>query len=139
MGTMTKGLIRVAGLLAAVIALAFAGEAWADHHAVKVAKSDKVGSFLTDTKGMALYTFKKDSQDKSACAGDCVTKWPLYYREKVAATGDLKESDFGTITRDDGQKQTTYKHMPLYYFAGDKAPGDTNGEGVREVWNVAKP
>jgi Secreted repeat of unknown function len=33
-------------------------------------------SYLTGAKGMALYTFKKDTSVKSACAGDCVTNWP---------------------------------------------------------------
>jgi predicted lipoprotein with Yx(FWY)xxD motif len=106
---------------------------------VKVAKDDKLGSFLTDAKGMTLYTFKKDSAGKSACAGPCVDKWPLYYREKVGLSGDLKADDFGTITRDDGKKQTTFKKMPLYYFAGDKAANETKGQGVNDVWYVAKP
>jgi hypothetical protein len=88
---------------------------------------------------MALYVFKKDSPGKSACAGECVAKWPLYYREKVDAGGAVKESDFATITREDGKKQTTYKGMPLYFFAGDKAPGDTNGHGVRDVWSSPGP
>jgi predicted lipoprotein with Yx(FWY)xxD motif len=124
---------------AALFLAASTGTALADHHAVKIASKDKVGSYLTDAKGMALYVFKKDSAGKSACTGDCVAKWPLYYREKVGAGGTLKESDFATITREDGQKQTTYKGLPLYYFAGDKAPQDTNGQGVREVWFVAAP
>jgi predicted lipoprotein with Yx(FWY)xxD motif len=130
---------RFAAAVALAIAFTIAAPARADHHTVKVAKGDKVGSYLTDAKGMALYVFKKDSPGKSACAGDCVAKWPLYFREKVGASGDVKESDFATITREDGQKQTTYKGMPLYYFAGDKAPGDTTGQGVREVWSVAQP
>ena len=115
------------------------GTALADHHAVKVAAAKAGGSYLTDAKGMALYVFKKDAPGKSACAGDCVAKWPLYFREKVGAGGGLKESDFGTITRDDGQKQTTYKGMPLYYFAGDKAANETNGQGVKDVWFLAGP
>lgn len=105
---------------------------------VKVATKDKVGSYLTDAKGMSLYTFKKDWPGKSACAGACVTRWPLFHAEKVAAAG-LEASDFATITRGDGQKQTTYKGMPLYYFVGDNAPGDTNGHEVKEVWYLAKP
>lgn len=88
---------------------------------------------------MTLYVFKKDSPEKSACAGDCVTKWPLYYRKKVGVSGNLEAVDFGTITREDAKKQTTYKDMPLYYFAADKAASDTNGQGVKEVWFVATP
>ena len=52
--------------------------------------------------------------------------------EKVAAKDGLKDADFGTITRADGKKQTTYKGMPLYFFVGDKAAGDTNGQGVKD-------
>ena len=106
---------------------------------VKVASKKEVGSYLTDAKGMTLYVFKKDSPGKSACAGDCLVRWPIYFREKVAASGGPKESDFATITREDGQKQTTYKGLPLYYFAGDKAAADTNGQGVKDVWVVASP
>jgi predicted lipoprotein with Yx(FWY)xxD motif len=130
---------RIFAAVALATALAAAGSARADHHAVKVAKSDQAGAYLADAKGMALYVFKKDSPGKSACAGDCVAKWPLYHREKVGAGPGLKESDFATITRDDGQKQTTYKGMPLYYFAGDQAPSDTKGQGVRDVWYLATP
>jgi len=133
----TRNIVRfvsVAGLW-----LALAGTALADHHVVKVAKGDKVGSYLTDAKGMTLYVFKKDSAGKSACAGPCVASWPVYFREKVGVTGDLKDADFGTITREDGQKQTTYKGMPLYYFGADKSPGETKGQGFKELWNVAAP
>lgn len=129
--------VLVRGAVTAVV-LVLAGSAWAMHHEVKVAKG-KDGSYLTDAKGMALYTFKKDTPGKSACAGDCVTRWPLYHQEKVGVTGDLKASDFATITREDGKKQTTYKGMPLYYFADDKAPGDTKGQGAKDVWYLAKP
>jgi predicted lipoprotein with Yx(FWY)xxD motif len=134
-----KPIQRLASLLVALASLLVAVPALADHHAVKVAKKDPIGSYLTDTKGMTLYTFKKDSPGKSACEGPCVEKWPLYYREAVAAKDGLKAEDFATITRADGQKQTTYKGMPLYYFAGDKAAGDTAGQGVKEVWTAAAP
>jgi predicted lipoprotein with Yx(FWY)xxD motif len=29
--------------------------------------------------------------------------------------------------------------MPLYYFAEDKAAGETKGQGFKEVWFLAKP
>ena len=132
-----KMALRLATMLA--VSLLFAGAAYADHHTVKVATKEKVASYLTDAKGMTLYVFKKDSPGKSACVADCVTKWPVYYREKVGVSGNLKADDFATITRDDGQKQTTYKGLPLYYFAADKAPSDTNGQGVKDAWFVATP
>jgi predicted lipoprotein with Yx(FWY)xxD motif len=134
--TMFRSRVRLA---VAVLALLASPAARAADDQVKVSKKSDVGSYLTDAKGMALYVFKKDGPGKSACAGDCVAKWPLYYREKVAPTGGPSASDFGTITREDGKKQTTYKGLPLYYFAGDKAPSDTNGQGVKEVWVVAAP
>jgi predicted lipoprotein with Yx(FWY)xxD motif len=100
---------------------------------------DGVGSYLADAKGMTLYWFKKDSPGKSACAGPCVERWPIYYRDAVAAGEGTKPEDFGTITREDGKKQTTFRGYPLYYWAGDKAKGDTTGQGVNNVWYVIDP
>jgi predicted lipoprotein with Yx(FWY)xxD motif len=134
-----KTITKIAVLAVVAVAFLSAGIALADHHAVKVATKDGVGSFLTDIRGMTLYTFKKDTPGKSACEGECVAKWPLYYVEQAAAKDGLKDADFGTITRADGRKQTTYKGMPLYFFAGDKAAGDTNGQGEKDVWYVANP
>jgi predicted lipoprotein with Yx(FWY)xxD motif len=128
--------------MGAAVVLGFvlaAGIALAEHHAVKVAKKDGVGSYLTDIKGMTLYSFKKDTPGKSACEGECVAKWPVYYVETVAAKDGLDAANFGTITRADGKKQTTYKGMPLYYFVGDKAAGDKAGQGVKDVWYVVSP
>jgi hypothetical protein len=29
--------------------------------------------------------------------------------------------------------------MPLYYYSGDKKPGDANGQGIGGVWFVLNP
>jgi hypothetical protein len=47
----------------------------------------------------------------------------------VTASNGAKAADLGTITRSDGTKQVTYDGHPLYYFAGDSGPGQTNGQG----------
>jgi predicted lipoprotein with Yx(FWY)xxD motif len=49
-------------------------------------------------------------------------------------TGDL-----GTITATDGSTQITLNGLPLYYFKGDSAPGDVNGQAVQNVWWVVSP
>ena len=109
------------------------------HHAVKIQEKGGIGKYLTDTEGKALYWFKKDSPGKSACMGSCLEKWPIYYRETVAAPKEIKAEDFGTITREDGKKQTTFRGYPLYYWINDKQPGETTGQGVNNVWLVINP
>jgi predicted lipoprotein with Yx(FWY)xxD motif len=125
--------------MCAVLSLALAGTALADHHVVKLSEKVGVGKFLTDSKGMTLYIFKKDSPGKSVCAGPCVEMWPLYSREKVEVPEGVNAGDFGTITREDGKMQSTYKGWPLYYYVGDKASGDVHGQGLWDAWFVANP
>ena len=134
---MRKG--AVLNAMCAVLFMALAGVALADNHAVKLSGKDGVGKFFTDAKGMTLYIFKKDSPGKSVCVGPCVVKWPLYFRANVSVPEGVTAGDFGTITREDGKPQTTYKGWPLYYFEGDKAPGDVKGQGAGDVWFVANP
>ncbi|PKN89475.1 MAG: hypothetical protein CVU51_00105 [Deltaproteobacteria bacterium HGW-Deltaproteobacteria-1] len=127
-------LLVIVGMMALGI-----GVAMGMHHAVKIQEKNGIGKYLTDTEGNTLYTFKKDSPGKSACTGPCLEKWPIYYRETVAAPKGTKASDFGTITREDGKTQTTFRGYPLYYWINDKKPGETTGQGVKNVWFVINP
>ena len=88
---------------------------------------------LTDANDMTLYIFVKDTPGKSNCNGKCAEAWPPLMAE--SATGE----NFSIITRDDGSKQLAYKKMPLYLWVRDQKPGDTTGEGVGNVWLVARP
>ena len=106
---------------------------------VKLASDSTLGSILTDSEGKTLYFFSKDTKDTSECLGGCVSVWPIFYSENLVVDNGLNASDFETITRTDGEIQTTYKGWPLYYFANDNATGDTNGENVNNVWFTAKP
>lgn len=126
----------IAGVVAALM---FATLAIAAN--VEVKAKDGIGNYLTDDKGMTLYLFKKDTAGKSVClaANGCLEKWPIYYVDKVEPGGGVNAGAFATITRDDGKKQTTFNGLPLYYFFKDKAPGDTNGQGVNNVWYVVAP
>ena len=97
------------------------------------------GNYIVDDKGRTLYFFTRDVAGDSKCTGGCLNSWPVFYQEQVSVSPGLLSSDFGTITRDDGKKQTTYKGWPLYYFSSDANPGDTKGEGVNKVWFIARP
>lgn len=97
------------------------------------------GNYIVDSKGKTLYLFTKDVMGDSNCTGSCLTIWPVFYQEKIAVSSGLEPSDFGTISRDDGNKQTTYKGWPLYYFTSDVNPGDIKGEGINKIWFIARP
>lgn len=92
------------------------------------------GEVLTDSKGMTLYTFDKDSAGKSVCNGGCATAWPPLR----AGDGAKAEGDYSIVTRDDGSKQWAYKGLPLYLWVNDKMPGDKTGDGVGGNWRIAK-
>lgn len=119
--------------------LGLAIPAFAMHQAVKVQQNDVVGKYLTDTEGITLYWFKNDEPGKSNCAGSCLMRWPGFYDEKVAVPDGIAMEDFGTITRNDGEKQTTFRGYPLYYWINDMKAGDTAGNGIKGVWSVVNP
>ena len=87
------------------------------------------GAFLTNGSGRTVYLWAKDGMNMSACSGACAAAWPpVPATGTLTATGGAKASDLGTITRSDGTKQVTYDGHPLYYFVGDSAAGQTNGQ-----------
>jgi predicted lipoprotein with Yx(FWY)xxD motif/plastocyanin len=107
-------------------------------YTVKTASMPGVGDYLVDGKGMTLYYFTKDLIGKSNAAGNVLSSWPVFNPAGFVVPPSLNAADFGTITRDDGGKQATYKGWPLYYYAKDKAPGDMLGEAVGGVWFIIK-
>ncbi len=125
--------------LLALFAMWSATAVFAVEYDVKISEKDGLGKFLTDRKGMTLYIFKNDIPNESRCTGGCIGRWPVFYVKNLKAAAGLNEKDFGVITRDSGNKQLTYKGMPLYYFQQDKKPGDTTGQGLNDVWFVANP
>jgi predicted lipoprotein with Yx(FWY)xxD motif len=94
------------------------------------ASNSGLGRILVDAQGRTVYLFRKDAGTKSACTGACATAWPPVLSAGAPAAGSgINASLLGTTVRSDGQRQVTYNGHPLYLFAGDQAPGDTNGEG----------
>jgi predicted lipoprotein with Yx(FWY)xxD motif len=108
--------------------------------ALKTAKG-KAGIWLTNSAGRSLYLYTKDKGTTSECYGACAKAWPpLTTTGKVTISGKFTVShDLGVTTRTNGTKQVTYGGHPLYYFAGDSAPGQTKGEGVEKTWFLIGP
>ncbi len=104
-----------------------------------LANDSNLGSYLVNQDGRALYFFSRDVNGSSACEDGCLNAWPVYYQADFEIGSGLSQSDFGTITRADGEKQTTFKGWPLYYYSGDNGANEINGEGIGKEWFVAKP
>ena len=100
-----------------------------------------LGKIIVDAQGKTLYYFANDipASGASSCNGQCAVVWPIFSASTIVVSSPLDPADFGSITRADGSKQTTYYGWPLYYYQGDTKAGDTNGENVLKVWFVVKP
>jgi predicted lipoprotein with Yx(FWY)xxD motif len=105
---------------------------------VQLTNNTKFGSIITDNLGQSLYFFADDANGTSACNGQCLTFWPIFYKDNLMIGAGLNATDFGVITRSDGLKQSTFRGWPLYYFKNDKSAGDTNGDGVDSTWFIGK-
>jgi predicted lipoprotein with Yx(FWY)xxD motif len=105
--------------------------------------SSSLGTFLVDAKGRALYLWAADHGAMSTCSGACAQAWPpLTTAGMPKASGAARASLLGTIKRADGTREVTYAGHPLYYFAGDSAPKQTNGQGSNSFgspWWVVSP
>jgi predicted lipoprotein with Yx(FWY)xxD motif len=117
-----------------------APEAASSEPTIDVASRPSLGQYLVDGKGFTLYIFTKDGSDQSNCNASCLAKWPPLLTEGSPILGvGTDDSKIGSTLLADGRRIVTYNHMPLYYYAGDANPGDTNGQGVGSVWYVINP
>ncbi|ADZ89613.1 lipoprotein [Marinomonas mediterranea] len=98
-----------------------------------VKQTTEIGTVWATSKGMTLYTFDMDKDNRSNCNGRCAKAWPPLLAAKNAKTNGV----FSTITRNDGTKQWTLNGEPLYTWIKDKKSGDTTGDGVKGVWHAA--
>ncbi|MDB5526649.1 MAG: hypothetical protein JWM58_4412 [Rhizobium sp.] len=94
----------------------------------------KMGKAFADEKGMILYTFDKDTKDKSNCDMDCLKMWPAFH----AGDNAKAEGEWSLVKAADGKEMWAYEGKPLYTFVKDKKAGETNGDGVGGVWHLAK-
>ncbi|MFI5683487.1 SCO0930 family lipoprotein [Streptomyces sp. NPDC051636] len=110
---------------------------------LSVRKDAKLGDIVVDKNGMTVYRFIKDKawpKSVSNCTGACLEKWPAVAEVDAGDTKGVEKKGLMGFTRsDNGQKQMTVDCWPIYTFSGDKAPGDTNGQGVGGTWYAVSP
>lgn len=120
-------------LLLTLALAALAGPAFAQAP-VKTVKTDK-GEVVAADNGMTLYTFKNDKDGVSNCYDACANNWPPF----IAASGAKADGAYSLVTRKDGALQWAKDGKPLYFWVKDMKEGDATGDGVKGVWDAARP
>ena len=103
-------------------------------------ETTRAGQILATSRGLTLYYYSEDQphSGKSACTGTCATAWPPLAAPVKAPAGVHLPGPLGMITRPGGVRQVTLNGYPLYLYAGDKAPGQSAGNGIEGHWHVIK-
>lgn len=91
----------------------------------------KAGGYtvLVDGNGMTIYSLSAEKEKGRFLCIDakCLSAWRPVPGQAEGVDG------LTTVARPDGRQQAAYKGHPLYTFSGDKAKGDINGQGVKDV------
>jgi predicted lipoprotein with Yx(FWY)xxD motif len=127
-------------LMAVLAAATVANAATTGKNTISV-QPGEYGDYLVNETGFSLYYFHNDAPGNgtSTCYGACSELWPPFYVDSISVPAGLNETDFSTIDRTDGKMQVTFKGWPLYLFSEDKAPGEINGQGYKNLWGVVSP
>ncbi len=103
--------------------------------------STPLGNVAAGKTGHTAYVFDLDHQGtkKSACTGACAQAWPKITfkgtaKTKIKAVG--VQGKLSSIAAGKGKRQATLNGWPLYYYVGDAAAGQANGQGSGGIWWV---
>jgi predicted lipoprotein with Yx(FWY)xxD motif len=105
-------------------------------------RNGPLGQYLTDAHGRSLYRFMADTGTTSTCYGPCAATWPPLLANGTPTAGPGVTGKVTTTQRTDGGTQVVYAGHPLYLYVADKAPGQTNGQGLNingGLWWLVKP
>ena len=112
-------------------------------YSIGVAYKPSIGIYLTNSTGFTLY-FRSTDTPKSGtttCNTDvCEKNWPAFYTSALTLAPGLQISaTFDTITPYNSTKIVTFDGYALFYWMGDKSPGDTLGQGVGHFYVATAP
>jgi predicted lipoprotein with Yx(FWY)xxD motif len=95
------------------------------------------GTILVTPQGLTLYALSGEGGGKFICSSSACTQiWHPLTVHVSTVSGPV--GSLSTVKRPEGTTQVTYRGQPLYTFAQDSAPGEANGQGVKDVgtWSV---
>ena len=103
--------------------------------------TDNLGPHITGEDGKTLYLRTSDPAGGSSCTGGCAGTWPPFTLDagETVTAGAGVTGTLTTFARADGSMQVAINGHALYYYAGDSAAGQSNGEGIGGVWFVVEP
>jgi predicted lipoprotein with Yx(FWY)xxD motif len=130
------GVLAIAAIAALIIALSggstSAKQPVAPGSAVSL-KQTAIGKTLVDANGRTLYLFANDRRNVSTLSTAGQAVWPPFTAAvKPRAMGGALASQITVIKKVHGRPQVAYNGHPLYYYAGDQAPGQTAGQGLNQ-------
>ena len=101
---------------------------------VSTTSTKKLGTFLVS--GLTLYQL-----NKSDCTSAmCLKVWPPLLLPKgvtkATAGPGVNAAKLATVKAKNGGLQVTYAAKPLFWFFKDKAPGQVNGNNVKDQWGT---
>jgi predicted lipoprotein with Yx(FWY)xxD motif len=118
----------------AVLVGAFTALSSAQTRSKPVVKTMVIGgrTILVNRRSMTLYHLSVERRGHFICKNaSCLAVWkPLLVPRGTRPSG---AKSLGTVKRPDRGNQVTYRGGPLYTFVQDTKPGDTKGDGFKDV------
>ena len=106
---------------------------------IGIAAREKLGDVMT-ADGMTVYVYTKDHPRETVCDDICAMNWPPLLVTHTPTLSQSFPGGFGSVIRQDGSKQLTYKNLPLYLYIEDPPGTDqANGQDVDHEWFIVKP
>jgi predicted lipoprotein with Yx(FWY)xxD motif len=107
--------------------------------AIVTTASSPLGDILVGEGGFTVYGFTPDEGGTPTCVDECAASWPPVLLESADVPAGLDPDVFSVVEYPEGGFVLRAGEWPLYYFAGDRAAGDVNGQGVNDIWFVVDP
>src|SRR5664279_4556970 len=119
----------------ATISAAAAVDSTAGKPVASLAATGTLGQVLVGANGHTLYGFADDADGTSTCFDACATAWPaVTVQSAFLPPPGVDPALVSTVDRPDGSKQLKIGKWPVYFYAGDGAPGSADGQGVGGKW-----